>query len=156
MKKIIAFILAALTIVSLSCVAVSAEEAPQPEEVKLVSAEIVSVPLKNRIVFMDGAPETPEGIKVKLNYSDNTSATVVIEKKDGMYFAGKEKVYPGETILIVRHGIFVTRVYFDGSEGDTMDETVYVSYRYLALSSRLNIFNLFRMIFARNRFVVAD
>ncbi|MBQ6264242.1 MAG: hypothetical protein IJK60_02205 [Clostridia bacterium] len=143
MKKIIAFILSLLTVFSLSHAFAGAEDAAQPAEVKLESVEIVSVPLKNRIVFLNGAPETPEGIKVRLNYSDKTSAEVVIEKRNGEYFAGKEKVYPGENILIVRYGILPTNLYFGDSEGETIDEMIYTGYRYLALSSRLNIFNLF-------------
>ena len=144
MKKIIAFILSVLTVFSLSHAFVGAEDVAQPAEVKLESVEIVSVPPKNRIVFLNGAPETPEGIKVRLNYSDKSSAEAVIEKRNGEYFAGKEKVYPGETILMVRYGILPTHLYFGESEGETIDEMIYTGYRYLALPGELNIFNLFK------------
>ena len=141
MKKLIALILSALMIVSSAFICANAEDVPT-QGVRLTKAEIVSVPLKNRVVVLNGAPETPEGIKVKLTYSDGSVKEAVVEKKESGYRAGDENVYPGENILLVQYGILNTNIYFD-SQGDTIDEMIYASYRYLSLPSWLNIANLF-------------
>ena len=128
-------------IVSSAFICANAEDVPA-QGVRLTKAEIVSVPFKNRVVFLNGAPETPEGIKVKLTYSDGSVKEAGVEKKESGSRAGDEYVYPGENILLVQYGILNTNIYFD-SQGDTIDEMIYASYRYLSLPSWLNIANLF-------------
>lgn len=99
---------------------------PDPEPVNNVeSAEIVYVPLKNRIVFSAGSPESPDGIVLKLTYKDGTEKTETIVKGEekGEYYAGEERVYGSERATIEEYGLLTDTLYIN-------DNTVSVKYDY--------------------------
>ncbi len=93
MKKIISMILA-LTMLCGIAVPVFAEESSEPIEQKaeLIGAEIIYLPIKNRFVFKEGNTEYPDGILLKLTYSDNTEVIEEIKENGYEYYAGNEKV----------------------------------------------------------------
>ena len=59
---------------------------------QLISVDIIYVPLKNRFVFKEGNTEYPDGILLKLTYSDNTEVIEEIKENGYEYYAGNEKV----------------------------------------------------------------
>ncbi|MBQ6265483.1 MAG: hypothetical protein IJK60_08565 [Clostridia bacterium] len=71
-----------------------AEENSEPVEQKaeLIGAEIIYLPIKNRFVFKEGNTEYPDGILLKLTYSDNTEVIEEIKENGYEYYAGNEKV----------------------------------------------------------------
>lgn len=71
------------------------------EGVDLIGAQIVYVPLKNLIVFGIGESKEPDGIILRLKYSDGTSELAEIENVDDQYYmadymAGPFRVFPWE------------------------------------------------------------
>ena len=88
MKKLFAFLLSVLLICGIVTPAF-AEDA-DPNEPELISAEIVSIPEKNKVVYTGGAPEAPDGIVVKLTFSDGSEITDTVIKEDngGFWVAG--------------------------------------------------------------------
>ncbi len=60
------------------------------DEMKLIAAEIINVPFKKRIVF-GYLPESPEGIKIKLKYSDGKEMVclVSLSEEGGGVMLGK-------------------------------------------------------------------
>lgn len=99
---------------------------PDPEPVNNVeSAEIEYVPLKNRIVFSAGSPESPDGIVLKLTYKDGTEKTETIVKGEekGEYYAGEERVYGSVRVEVEEYGLLTDTLYIN-------DNTVSVKYDY--------------------------
>ena len=84
MKKLLALILAALLLCGI-VTPVFAEDA-EPDKPELVAAEIVSIPKKNKMVY-DGKPATPDGIVVKLTFSDGSELTDTIIKEENGDFS---------------------------------------------------------------------
>ncbi len=102
------------------------EEADTPS-VYLTEAEIIKVPFFKRIVF-GPLPKSPEGITVKLKYSDGTTVTdKIISTEDG-YFVNGESVEKNDAVTVGLYGMS-TAVYFM-SEGQ-----ISISYKYLLLPS---------------------
>lgn len=97
---------------------------PLPEN-NVESAEIVYVPLKNRIVFSAGSPESPDGMVLKLTYKDGTekTETIVEGEEKGEYYAGEERVYGSERATIEEYGLLTDTLYIN-------DNTVSVKYDY--------------------------
>ena len=85
MKKLLALILAALLLCGIITPAF-AEDA-EPDKPELVAAEIVSIPEKNQVVYTGGAPEAPDGIVVKLTFSDGSELTDTIIKEENGSFS---------------------------------------------------------------------
>ncbi len=121
------------------------EPTPDPEPVNNVkSAEIVYVPLKNRIVFGFGSPNTPDGIVLKLTYKDGTEKTETIVRKDNGYFAGDESVIGGVHLEVVRYGRQTEMLF--------INEAVKVEYDYFVIPP---IFQMILSFFQRELFVIA-
>ncbi len=100
--------------------------APDPEPVNNVeSAEIVYIPLKNRIVFSAGSPNLPDGIVLKLKYKDGTekTETVIYNLKEEGYRAGEEKVFGSVRAAVEEYGLLTDTLYIN-------DYTVAVKYDY--------------------------
>lgn len=97
---------------------------PLPEN-NVESAEIVHVPLKNRIVFSAGNPESPDGIVLKLKYKDGTekTETVVYDVSEEEYRAGAETVFGSERADVEVYGLLTDTIYIN-------DNTVSVKYDY--------------------------
>ncbi len=118
-------------------------ENPPEEPIKyLTEAEIIKVPFGKRIVFgID--PESPEGIEIKLTYSNGDIITDTVRLSDnGNYYVGTEIVLEEKYIMlplgkILTYGINEAE-YFLGNEN------VPIAYKYLALPS---IVEFFRNIF---------
>lgn len=121
------------------------EPDPDPEPVNNVkSAEIVYVPLKNRIVFGYGSSNLP-GIVLKLTYNDGTEKTETIIRKDNGYFAGDENVFGSVDIGVVRYGCQTETLYIN-------DERTSVEYDYFVIPP---IFQMILSFFQRELFVIA-
>ena len=100
---------------------------PEPDPVNNVkSAEIVYVPLKNRIVFGYGSSNLPDGIVLKLAYNNGTEKTETIIRKDNGYYAGDEYVFGSVDIEVVRYGCQTETIYVN-------DESVAVEYDYFVI-----------------------
>ena len=97
---------------------------PEPEN-DVESAEIVYVPLKNRIVFSAGSPNLPDGIVLKLRYKDGTekTETVIYNIAEEGYRAGEEKVIGSVRVEVVEYGLLTDTIYIN-------DNTVSVEYDY--------------------------
>lgn len=99
---------------------------PDPEPINNVdSAEIVHVPLKNRIVFSAGSPNLPDGIVLKLKYKDGSekTETVIYNAAEGCYRAGEERVIGSVRATVVEYGVLTDTLYIN-------DSTVSVEYDY--------------------------
>ena len=97
-----------------------------PEPINNVdSAEIVHVPLKNKIVFSAGSPNSPDGIVLKLKYKDGTekTETIVWNDEEDEYFAGEETVFGSGRVSVEEYGLLTTTLYIN-------DNTVFVKYDY--------------------------
>ena len=106
MKKIISMILA-LTMLCGIAAPVFAEESSEPVEQKaeLIGAEIIYLPIKNRFVFKEGNTEYPDGILLKLTYSDNTEVIEEIKENGYESYAGNEKgVFFPKVIVVIIYG----------------------------------------------------
>lgn len=101
-------------------------------EIELVNAEIVHVPLKNRIVFSMGKPADPDGIILKLTYSDGTIKEAAIEKSEnGFSIDGIWLNYLCEPALI-SYGIKTDTIFLN-------DFKTVVRYKYLVLPPIITI-----------------
>ncbi len=105
----------------------------------LVDAEIVYVPLKNRIVFSFGSPNTPKGIVLKLIYSDGTCEKATIVETDDGCFANKHQVFGGVRAAVVEFGLLETYLYLNDGE-------IQMSYKYFVIPP---IFSIIRILFER-------
>lgn len=103
---------------------------------ELTAAEIVSVPLKNRIVFTNGDPASPDGIKVRLVYIDDTETVEEIHETQNGYLAGNEELTITTRIDSVRYGILTTGLCFKNCE-------IVASYKYLSLPKWLGFLAVF-------------
>ncbi|MBR3780069.1 MAG: hypothetical protein IKK63_02560 [Clostridia bacterium] len=102
------------------------EKPVDPEPINNVeSAEIVYVPLKNRIVFSAGSPNLPDGIVLKLRYKDGTekTETVIYNIAEEGYRAGEEKIIGSVRAAVVEYGLLTDTIYIN-------DNTVSVEYDY--------------------------
>lgn len=99
---------------------------------ELVNAEILYVPLKNRIVFSFGAPALPDGIVLRLTYADGSTQKAVVTKTDDGCFANGERLSGGFNPAVVSYGI-LTGTLFVG------DAQVKIEYKYLAVPPILTI-----------------
>lgn len=149
MKKLIAMILSVLLLCGSVTPALAAES--EPDRPELVAAEIVSVPLKNRIVFSGGNPASPDGIEVKLTYSDGTTVRTVVQATEAGWFAGDEAVDPGGYIQVIRYGVFKAGLWFS-------DGAINAEYRYLSLPNPLRgglEFFMIRLFWLRERLIAS-
>ncbi len=97
-----------------------------PEINGIDKAEIIYVPLKNRIVFSFGSPNLPDGIIIKMTYSDGTTVTERIKITDDGCFAGDERITGGFRPSVVEFGI----------QTDTLllkDGKIKLEYKYLVI-----------------------
>ena len=133
MKKLFAMILSVLLLCGIVTPAFAAGEEDAPA---LTAVQILSVPLKNRIVFSGGDPVGPDGVRVKLTYSDGSAVTCKIVKNARGYFAADEAVDPDVYITVIRYGVLTAGLWF-------ADGTVKATYRYLSLPYWMNPFFLF-------------
>lgn len=129
MKKLLSVILA--FVISVLCFVpafadndASTEANPEPIN-NVESAEIVYVPLKNRIVFGYGSPNLPDGIVLKLTYKDGTEKTETIVRKDNGYYAGNESVSGAFHTMNVRYGCQAETLF--------INEAVAVEYDYFVI-----------------------
>ena len=97
----------------------------------LISARVISVPLKNRIVFTNGNPEEPDSIQVALTYSDGHTIRATIRKTEHGYYANDEDVDPGVYVQSIRYGVLTAGLWFANGE-------VEAEYRYLSLPRLFN------------------
>lgn len=98
----------------------------------IIDAEIIYVPLKNRIVFSFGSPALPDGIVVKLTYNDGTVKTVTIKGSDEGYFANEERVTGSVRASVVEYGLLTDYLFFN-------DGQIKIEYRYLVIPPILTI-----------------
>lgn len=106
----------------------------------LVSAEAIYIPLKNRLVFSTGAPNSPAGIVLRLTYSDGTEEIETVKFTENGFFAGDETV---KTSLI-------TDLNFYGINKEILfvgDSMIQVEYKYLALPPIIRIIFAFLRIY---------
>lgn len=94
--------------------------------VSVVDAEVIYIPLKNRIVFGYGSPSLPDGIVVRLTYADGSTETATIEKRDDGYFANEEKVTGSVRPAVVEYGVLTDALFFNG-------DLICVEYKYLVI-----------------------
>ncbi len=89
------------------------------------SADIVHIPLKNRIVFSAGSPALPDGIVIKLKYKDGSekTETVIYNVAEDCYRAGEETVIGSVRADVEEYGLLTTTLYIN-------DNTVSVKYDY--------------------------
>ena len=98
---------------------------PEPEN-SVESAEIVYVPLKNKLVFSYGSPASPDGIVLKLKFKDGTESTETIRETEYGMLAGRQLIFGVGHTAEVRFGIQHETLYIN-------DESVSVEYSYLAI-----------------------
>lgn len=93
MKRVVCILISLIILCGIA-VPVFAEESSEPIEQKaeLIGVEIIYLPIKNRFVFKEGNTEYPDGILLKLTYSDNTEVIEEIKENGYEYYAGNEKV----------------------------------------------------------------
>lgn len=102
-------------------------ESQKPETVYNVkNAEIVYVPLKNRIVFGTGDPAMPNGIIIKLTYSDGTSKIAAVKKNSEEYHIEGESIECSGRISLVQYGLLTTAIYLN-------DGQIKMEYKYLVI-----------------------
>lgn len=102
------------------------------EKVLLVDAEIIKVPFNKRIVFAQ-FPKSPEGITIKLTYSDGTNVTEkVVTAENGYYVNGELLEEAGRTAEVI-YGVTSAGYFMN-------EEKIYISYDYLSLPSVLDFF----------------
>ncbi len=139
MKKLISWVVALTLCVGLCLPAFASDNISETtsEPVNNVkSAEIIHVPLKNRIVFSVGSPKSPDGIVLKLIYNDGTEKTETILRKDFGYFAGDESVFGAVHTADVRYGHQIEKLYIN-------DERTSVEYDYYVFPPILTILRAF-------------
>ena len=93
MKRVVCILISLIMLCGIAA-PTFAEENSEPVEQKaeLIGAEIIYLPIKNRFVFKEGNTEYPDGILLKLTYSDNTEVIEEIKENGYEYYAGNEKV----------------------------------------------------------------
>ena len=93
MKRVVCILISLIILCGIAA-PTFAEENSEPVEQKaeLIGAEIIYLPIKNRFVFKEGNTEYPDGILLKLTYSDNTEVIEEIKENGYEYYAGNEKV----------------------------------------------------------------
>ena len=98
----------------------------------IIDAQIIYVPLKNRIVFGFGSPALPDGIVVKLTYNDGTTKMATIKRSDKGYFANEERVTGSVRGSVVEYGILTDFLFFN-------DGQIEIEYKYLVIPPVLTI-----------------
>lgn len=132
LKKTTSVLLALVSCLLMLSTAFATESEPPTENVTLVEAKIVSIPLKNRIVIGQ-SPKSPESIKIQLTYSDGTVVTdKVVSCEDG-YFVNGELVEEAGGPEMMIYGITYAGHYMN--EGK-----IFLYYNYLALPTLSNFF----------------
>lgn len=122
-KKIMSIVLALISCFMLCSIAFANEAEPLSDSIYLVDAKIVWVPLKNRIVFGWGVPEKPNGILIKLQYSDGTHTIEKIVENGAGFTVGKESVNTTFRPDNVSYGVNTDYI--------IIGEMVMVEYKYL-------------------------
>lgn len=125
MKKLLSGVLSIILICSLFTAAYAQTLIPADPSAEVVDAEIVYLPLKNRIVFGYGSPALPDGIVLKLTYSDGTEKTETVINTDKGYFAGKESITGSVRLTVVSYGLQTETLY--------VNETTEVEYNYFVI-----------------------
>lgn len=88
MKKIVCLLLALTMLCGLASPAFAEEiNEPVENEVELVGAELVFIPLHTLITFM-GMPTNLSGVVLLLKYSDGTNEIKIIRSTDTVFFVG--------------------------------------------------------------------
>lgn len=112
----------------------------------IVSAEIIYLPLKNRIVFGVGSPNTPEGIVIKLTYKDGSEKTEKIIRTDNGFSVGEEKIHGTVHVEVVQFGQLREVLYIN-------DESIKVEYNYFVIPPIRYIFSeLYSILYLLFRF----
>lgn len=125
MKKSLSFILSIVLFCSIFTAAYAQPLTPSEPSNDVVDAEIIYVPLKNRIVFSYGSSNLPNGIILKLTYSDGTEKTETIVRTDYGYYAGEESIIGAVHPAVVSYGFHTETLY--------INETVGVEYDYFVI-----------------------
>lgn len=125
MKKLLSGVLSIILICSLFTAAYAQPLTPAEPTKDVVDAEIVHLPLKNKIVFGYGSPALPDGIVLKLTYSDGTKKTETIVRTDEGYFAGNESITSSFHTTVVSYGLQTETLF--------VNETTKVEYDYFVL-----------------------
>lgn len=113
---------------------------PEPEN-NVESAEIVSIPLKNKIVFSYGSPASPDGIVLKLKFKDGTESTETIRETEYGMLAGRQLIFGGVHLDVVDFGKHTETLYIN-------DESVSVEYDYYVIPPLRSIFyRIFDILF---------
>lgn len=105
---------------------------PEEPDINLSCAEIIKIPFEKRIVFGQ-LPKSPEGIEIKLTYSNGTTVTDKITSTENGYYVNGECVITAEYATVEKYGIKNAGYYLN--EGK-----LYLSYKYLALPSLSDLF----------------
>lgn len=113
---------------------------PQEPNIYLSAAEIIKIPFEKRIVFGQ-LPKSPEGIEIKLTYSDGTTVTDKITSTENGYYVNGECVITAEYATVEKYGIKNAGYYLNESK-------LYLSYKYLALPSLPDLFEEILNIFS--------
>lgn len=125
MKKLLSGVLSIILICSLFTAAYAQPFTPTDPSTEVVDAKIVYLPLKNKIVFGYGSPALPDGIVLKLTYSDGTEKTETVTRTDDGYFAGKESIIGSVHLTLVSYGFQTETLY--------VNETIEVEYNYFVI-----------------------
>lgn len=105
---------------------------PEEPDVYLYEAEIIKIPFNKRMVFGQ-SPKSPEGIEIKLTYSDGTTVTDKIVLLEDEYYINDESVIEAEYAAVEKYGVKNAGYYLNESK-------LYLSYKYLALPSLFGLF----------------
>lgn len=100
----------------------------------LINAEIIRIPFEKRIVW-GNSPDSPDGIEIQLKYSDSTFVIDTIVENENGYYANDEQIITPERGAKNDYGILNTGLYLNNGE-------IYVSYKYLALPTISELFNM--------------
>lgn len=125
LKKTMSALLVLVSCFLLTSTAFATKFEPPTENVALIEAKIVNIPLKNRIVIGQ-SPKSPESIKIQLTYSDGTVVTDKVTSCEDGYFVNGELIEEAGGPEIIIYGI--------KSAGHYMNEgEIFLYYNYLAL-----------------------
>lgn len=103
-------------------------ESNKKDNIELVAAEIMSIPLKKRIVF-GYLPKSPQEIKIKLKYSDGKEVVCLVYLSEGgEYYVENEKMKQISINDNESYGIKKAEYYLG-------EEEIYLCYKYLAIPS---------------------
>ncbi len=93
MKKYLCLLLTLTMLCGIAAPAFAVETSePVEQATVLTDAVIVSIPEKNMVVRKYGNPETPDGIWIRLMYSDGSMVLEKVEERNNKFFAGNEEV----------------------------------------------------------------